>query len=61
MGIENTFIMIPDHRSSSSGRKTGRGNRPIGVKDAGTILKAFESWKVDLCSVVHNVVAFMTI
>jgi hypothetical protein len=53
--------MIPDHRSSSSGRKTGRGNRPIGVKDAGTILKAFESWKVDLCSVVHNVVAFMTI
>jgi hypothetical protein len=61
MGIKNTLVMIPDHCSSSSRRKTGRSNRPIGVEDAGMILKAFEGWQVDLCSVIHDIVAFMAI
>jgi hypothetical protein len=53
--------MIPDHGSSNPSRKRGCDNGPISLKDAGAILKAFESRQVDLFSVIHNIIVFMAI
>jgi hypothetical protein len=53
--------MIPDHGSSSFWGKGGCRDGAISIEDAGAILKPLEGGQVNLFSIVHNIVAFMTI
>jgi hypothetical protein len=61
MSVEDTLVMIPDDSSSNTRRETGCYDSPISLEDARPILKAFKRRKIDLFSVVNNVLPLVAI